>query len=207
MSLADGASLVFTYTYSPNAHTADSTDLSVAFTNGNLNGTNTPQTVPVTLSGRGVGPVYSSTAAPGSTIAFSEILVGDTATETLQVSNTTTDNVGDPSSPLTRLTLNSYTITGSGASSFTLVGFTPGMTLNAGDSVGLDVAFTPVSNGEISASLRIFTDEGVVLGGNGAFFDYSLQALGLLVPEPSTLVILLFGVAGVLACKRRRPSR
>ena len=116
----------------------------------------------INLAGSGVGPVYSSTPTAGSTFNLGGIQVGSNAApQPLNITNNTSDgSLGVP----TDLTLNSFSITSTHASQFSLSGFTPGQVLSTGASTSPAVNFTPTSAGAKSATLTLFTDEGTAKG-------------------------------------------
>jgi len=64
LSLADGAAATVSYTYAPVVRGASSLDGSLAFANGSPDQTNSPHSVPFTVTGQGVAPVGWITLSP-----------------------------------------------------------------------------------------------------------------------------------------------
>jgi Ca2+-binding RTX toxin-like protein len=147
------------YTYAPSARGVDVQNLTVTSGAGNR---------ALTLSGRGVAPVYSAS----STVDFGVAGVGASATQAFVVSNVTPD--GDLGA-LTRLTITGAAFSGPDASLFELVGFTPGQTVSAGQSANLNVKFNGAFDERVyNATLTLFTDQGAPLGGVGESFNVQL---------------------------------
>ncbi|MBX3413996.1 MAG: choice-of-anchor D domain-containing protein [Pirellulales bacterium] len=162
---SDAAASSFTYT--PNARGADSQNLTLTSDSGSR---------PLTLSGTGVGPVFGSV----STLDFGYVLLGENGSLPFTITNSTTD--GDLGA-LTNLTLHSFVLDGPDAASFELVGFTPGMVLNAASLANLSLEFTGDGPaGARSATLTFSTDVGVALGGSGATFQITVAAEVVEVP-------------------------
>jgi hypothetical protein len=192
------------YTFAPTARGLSTTTANITATNALVS------PVPVGLAGLGVGPVYASTPPPGSTINFGTVQAGQSASQPLTISNTTTDVIPiilPPGDPRTRLTLEGFTITGPNAADFSF-NLTPGSTIDSlGPALAQLVTFHPSgANGQETATLTIFTDQGAALGGAGASFSYLLE--GFSVPEPSSLLLFGAGCAAVALCRRyrRRPG-
>ena len=212
ISLLDGAARTFNFTYAPTAHTADSTTIAMAFSNGSADGKNLAETVNAQLSGQGVGPTFSSDQTPGSTLDFGTLRETDLASLPLHISNASTDSNGGDTT-LTDLTLLSAQITGTDGDLFSVVGFTPGAVLHEGDSLDLEIAYNGTgTTGDKSAVLTILTDEGAALGADGNAFVYQITATFPLalpslgnalttqvsvssVPEPGSLALL--AIAGL----------
>jgi len=193
VSLSDSAGQTFSFTYTPTAHTTDSTTIVTAFNNGSADGRNLAETVNANLSGRGVGPVFSSDLAPGSTLDFGTVPQADLKSLILNVSNASTDPNGG-NTALTDLTLLNAEITGTDAGLFSIVGFTPGALLHESDLLSLEIAYNGTgAHGDRSAVLTFFTDEGAAIGASGNVFTYQISAS--LAPEPSSLVLL--AIAGL----------
>jgi len=222
-------SSVLTYTYAPTSRTGGSisSTVTLAFTDGNANGSNTAQTVSSVLLNQGVGPVYTSViSSTGQTVTptpvangsvgsasgsinLGNLAINKSSTIYLTLENTTADSLAAAS--LTNLSIERFSIAGSNAARYavSLVGgtitgntFTGGNTIAAGGS--LELAITVTSNattGPLPSTLTIFTDESVALGGQGDTFTYQLTAY---VPEPATLAVLGAGLAGLASVRRRR---
>ena len=60
--------------------------------------------------------------------------------------------------------------------------------------------------GPKQATLNFLTDQGAAFGTPGLTFTVDFDAT-VGIPEPSTLVLLLLGAAGLFACARRRRRR
>ena len=98
LSLKDGISQDFVFNYAPTVRTGQNPDtktISIAFTNGNPDGTNTASAGTVTVTGTAVAPVSSWTSVnPGYT------LVGGTNTGSITITNIgdgNQSNLGEPS--------------------------------------------------------------------------------------------------------------
>ena len=157
----------------------------------------------ITNSVQIVGPEYTSNPAPGSTMDFGEVDLGQSSTMTLEIGNLTPD--GDLGN-LTDLTLLDATITGPDADAFDLLNFTPGMVLSAGDLFDLLIQFNPDMLGELNATLTILTDQGAAFGQPGQSFQYQLTGVG--TPEPASILVwsLLFAslLVGWVRMQQRR---
>ena len=221
-SLQDSASKSFNYTYGPQTRGVSSSGVvSVAFTNGNSDLSNHAQTVPVTLIGNTVGPVFKSTW-PGNTdntpppngtsatkIDFGTVGAG-THTQTLTLANISTDlNGGDHT--LTDLTIESFTITGAGASKFNIGGTQSGslgtVLAEGGASTLVNIGFNSTSSGVYNALLTFVTDQNAAFGAIGDTFSYQLTALSAIAPEPASMLLLSVGIGGMLIVRRRRRQR
>jgi PKD repeat protein len=150
------------YFYTPSARGSDLQSLTITSAAGNAG---------LSLSGTGVGPVYSSIAG----LDFGSIFVGNSPSLNFQIANATSDgNLGN----LTNLSLVSYQFVGPDAARFSLSGFTPGMTISAGSLAGLSVLFDGLSGpaNAYQATLVFTTDQGVAFGAAGQTFNISLSA-------------------------------
>jgi PEP-CTERM motif len=208
------------YTYTPLSRGAASSTVSIAFSNGNAAGTNLSQSVVSTLTGTAVGPVFTSTVTnPGgtittitptaiangatstasSTIAFGNVKSYSSKTVFLDLENTTGD-AGAAS--LTNLTIESYSISGANAGSFTISSLGPNSIITEGGHLLVPITVITAGIGSLNSTLTIFTDESVALGGIGDTFTFALTALS--VPEPTSLIALGAGLAGLASVRRRR---
>jgi hypothetical protein len=150
------------YSFAPTAHSSSNQPLGVTSDSGSPT---------LTLSGRGVGPVFSS----ASNLSFGTVPFGTSPTQALQVGNTTPDgNLGS----LTDLKLLSATITGPDASRFSLSGFVPGTAIAASGTLPVNVQFdgTAGSAATYNATLTLVTDQGAAGGSAGQTFDIPLSA-------------------------------
>jgi hypothetical protein len=207
INLTDGASTNL-ISYTPLAHTVDSTTAEIRFSNGSQDGKNLSETLQSYVSGQGVGPVFASTLngtplAPGSLIDFGQVAIGDTAEKLLGIGNITTDP-GEVA--LTGLTLLRAVLGGPDAGMFSLEDFTPGTVIDKGfwDDFELEFSATggPVAR---NATLTIYTDEGAAFGSSGHSFLFNLQASALAVPEPASLLTWSgLGVIGAVMAYRRK---
>jgi len=169
-NLGDSGSQSFSYTVTPTNHGALSSTISVTTTDGSADGTNSAQTLLAALSATGVGPVLSTNLVPNSTLSF---VSPQAPAETLTIANVTTDaNLG----ALTNLDVISATLSGSGASMFSLSGLNAGTILTKSQSANLQVSFVPQSgaSGAESATLTLVTDEGAANGARGETLSFAL---------------------------------
>ena len=133
--------------------------------------------------------------APSSTINFGTLALGSTETLDLAVQNVGTNANGS------LLTIESYSITGTDASSFS-VSLTPGSVIDQGGTLIVPITVYASKVGELTSNLTLFTDQGAGLGGAGATFTYFLDPLS--TPEPASIAIIGAGLAGLATMRRRR---
>lgn len=157
---SDIATVPFTFT--PTAH---------ALSNQAINVTSSVGTPSLSLSGRGVGPLFD--AASG--FEFTPVNPGGVDHQSLTVSNVTSD--GDLGH-LTRLTLLSAVISGPDAARFSLTDFVPGSIIDAGGELNLDALFDAAgaAPGEYSAQITFTTDQSAALNAAGQQFVVELSA-------------------------------
>jgi hypothetical protein len=205
ISLQDNTSQTLQFAYTPLSHASNTSPIAIQFANGSSDGTNQAQTVTATLSGQGVGPVYQSVAAPGSTLDYGAVHTGSSTPLFLSISNASTDPNGG-NSALTDLTLLDISLTGQDNALFKIIGFTPGTQLHEGDSLNVEIDYT--GNGPLGSKLAwldVVTDEGAALGANGHAFNYKIIAS--VVPEPSSIMLLVTaGLSATWILRRRRAS-
>lgn len=212
-SLGDGTSQSVAYSFAPVARGLSTATGTVNYSDGSADGTNSAQTVNVTLQGKGVGPTYRSfkggttannTPATGgsSLINFGNVTARSVGKATIDIKNATTDAGGEN---LTGLTIKSIVISGADASLFSvdaLSGLTDGSILDEGNMASLVLDFAGVWRGFDTADLLITTDQGVGFGADGgATFDYVLLASS--VPEPAGFAVLGIGLLGLVAVRRK----
>ncbi len=209
LSLPDGGLILQAYDYAPTSRGFDTQDIIINLTNGSTDGTNAAQQLLVALSGQGVGPEFTSAGDVSGVLDFGSVTLSRTASLTLDLSNQTPD--GDLGA-LTTLSLLNAQIIGSDAGAFSLLGFSPTL-LTDGQSISLNVEFTPTLEGIRSATLSFVTDQNAPFGLGGQTFSFSLTGTGILtelpfVPEPSSLAlglsVLFFWLAGEMFWRRRR---
>lgn len=192
-SLGQNESASRTYSYTPDARGADNLSLADIVSEDDPDADQS-----VALSGNGVGPVFDASLAPGSTLDFGTLDQETSDIISVLIDNVTTD--GDLGA-LTDLTINSIGITGPDSAMFSMVGFADGSAIAAGGSLQIDVQFLAGStDGDFSATLTLFTDEGAALAGDGS--DYSYNLVGQTIPEPASA--LLVGAGGLALLRRRR---
>jgi hypothetical protein len=124
VNLGDGLSQTYTYTYTPTAHGPQQATVRADFVNGSDDGRNLAQVLDQIITGTGVGPVFSSSRAPGSTIGFGDIILGGQGTQTLTISNLSTDGVFVDA--LTGLSLVSFVFGGPDGAAFSVPPAPPG---------------------------------------------------------------------------------
>ena len=157
-TLAAGQSLSLTASFAPTATGSVSGSVSVVST-----ATNSPATIPV--SGTGVKPLIS--VIPSS-VAFGNVAVGLTNTQTITVQN--------PGSGTLNVTQASLSPTG-----FSLSGLTLPLSVAPGGSASFNVGFAPTSAGSLSGSLTLTnnaTNPGlsIPLSGSGVASALQLSA-------------------------------
>jgi hypothetical protein len=150
-----------------------------------------------------VGPSFSSSlGAPGV------VKLGSTGTGVVSaftVSNASHD-LGYTSN-LTSLSLLSYSLSGTDASHFTLLGFTAGQVLGEGASASLQLVADNTLHGDYTFTLSFLTDQHANFGQAGQQFSYTFSGTAPAaapVPEPATLVTALAGLLVLLGLSRRR---
>jgi MBG domain/Bacterial Ig-like domain (group 2)/Abnormal spindle-like microcephaly-assoc'd, ASPM-SPD-2-Hydin/Kelch motif/Galactose oxidase, central domain len=150
-TLAVGAPpCTITVTFTPNATGTRSANLTLSFAKPQ-----TPQTIPVTLSGAGVAP--SATLGPVPTLFGTEPVGSQSTAQTVTLTNT---GSGSGSGPLT-VTNIAVTVTGTNSPSFVITGDTcanttpPPFPSTVAASCTINVAFKPASAGAKSAALSV----------------------------------------------------
>ena len=150
----------------------------------------------INLTEDGVDPEFDGLPPDGSLIDFGDVAIGTTASLPLDITNLTLD--GDLGL-LTDLTVMRASITDSDAGEFSLSGFAAGAVLPATGVLNLFVDFTPT--GLKFAILTFLTDQDAPFGSDGLSFSCDLQ--GNVVPELSTLLLLIFCLLGVSGVRWR----
>lgn len=182
---SDTASVL--YGYAPTNRGSDVQQVSISSDNGGGS---------VTLQGQGVGPEFQASAV---SLDLGIAGLNQLATENFSIANVTPD--GDLGS-LTDLTLLSVQLTGPDAANFNLLGFTPGMVLDANGLASLTLQAAFSTAGQKQATLWVHTDQGAVLGGSGQSFQIPLSLT--VVPEPATCLLLGVGAIGAILLSRKR---
>jgi hypothetical protein len=188
-SLAEGADSVKQFVYTPTAMGADTQDVLVTSDGGNSL---------ITLAGKGVRPVYGDDSGGSLDLGIVDS-AGPVGEAFIELTNLAKDGLGDA---LTGLTILSAVITGPDAALFSTPDFIPEI-LSEGDTLLVKVRLDGAGalDGIKNALLTFTTDQGQTLGVSGETFDVSLT--GEVVPEPTTLIMLAFGVPALLKAKRR----
>ncbi|MBM4034468.1 MAG: choice-of-anchor D domain-containing protein [Planctomycetes bacterium] len=172
-SLAQGAGTSRNYTYTPTAHGPQQATVRADFLNGSSDGANLPQILDQIITGTGVGPVFSSSLAPGTTLGFGDVILGGQATQTLTISNLSTDGVFVDA--LTGLSLVSFVFGGPDGAAFSVAPGVPGSAVSEGGFLDVEVQFAAQGPaGAKSATLTLTTDQGAAFGGGGAQFAWNL---------------------------------
>src|SRR3989449_3273276 len=150
-TISPGQSLSFNGHFAPTA--AGGATGSITFAD---NAAGSPQTL--TLSGSGVTASATLSANPGS-IAFGNIVVGNTSTQTITLANSGSTNV----------TISQISSSGTG---FNASGLATPMTLAAGQSATFTAQFAPAAAGNTSGSITLTSDASnptltIALSGTG----------------------------------------
>src|SRR6266581_4990318 len=150
-TISPGQSLSFNGHFAPTA--AGGATGSITFAD---NAAGSPQTL--TLSGSGVTASATLSANPGS-IAFGNIVVGNTSTQTITLANSGSTNV----------TISQISLSGTG---FNASGLATPMTLAAGQSATFTAQFAPAAAGNTSGSITLTSDASnptltIALSGTG----------------------------------------
>jgi hypothetical protein len=217
-TVASTASTTLAYGFTPTTPGVASSAVSLNFANGSSDGKNLSQTVAATLTGTGVSPVFTSsiqgaattntptpvakgaTGIASQTISFGSVSNGQSKTIDLVLQNTSTDLPGS-GSPLTDLSILRYSIAGANAAAFS-ASLAGGIISEGGNLIVPITVVGTAGAGALSSTLSIFTDESAALGGVGDTFTFALSALS--VPEPTSLVALGVGLAGLASVRLRR---
>jgi len=208
ISLSDGASRQYDFTYVPVGRETVTANLLADLVNGSPDGANLPHTILYTLHGTAVGPIYDSVVAPGGTVDFGiQVWKSPPVDEAFLILNVSGDEDGG-NHALTDLTLLYYEIVGPDPTMYQLIGFEPGMILGKGQTASLEIRLYPgIITGHLQAQLNIYTDERGPLGEwDGRLFSYDL-IVEIVTPEPTTLTLLAFGALGLLVRRRRQARR
>jgi hypothetical protein len=199
IDLGDGASQTIPLGFAPTAFGAQAGTLAIDFTNGSADGTNSADSETVSLAGAGVGPEFSASAAPGSTLDFGPVAAGQTGLIELRVENLA--DYGGLGDALTGLTMTELMLTGVGTARLDIAGFVVGEVLSETEQLVLSLTFSPLAASDLlDAQLTLLTDQGAPFGGDGADFNFRLTGSAFAVPLPATTWLLL---AGLLPLARR----
>lgn len=205
-SYGAGDSSDFTYTYSPTFRTAGTPDTDSVGIASNEDGSNT-----IGFSGVAIGPVADfafdgNAVNPSSTLGFGSIESDQMKSLLLTLANVSPDDDGGIHA-LTDLTIDNILISGADAAKFSVVGFTTGEVISQAGELNVELKFNPASmDGTFDATLTILTDEGAPLAGNGADFVFQLAGAATTIPEPTSLLLVLFGLAASQITSSRRHS-
>ena len=152
---------------------------------------------PVTLQGRGVGPVGQ---VPLSVSDMADL--NDAVQLIVEIDNLTTDMAayGATADEVALSVLGATDVVNADAAMFNVIAL-PGP-VGEGDTGQITVEFlgSPVP-GLFGTTLHVCTDEGAALGSPGAAFDVALSVE--VVPEPASVVLLALAAGTLL--RRRRP--
>ena len=160
-----------TFSFAPADRTVQSQPVEVTSSGGNAT---------ISLSGQGVGPVFSSSSIPGELIDAGAVAASGNDSVILDISNTTDDSPSDL--PLTGLTLVSATISGPQADLFSIPVFTAGKVIPKGSNEELEIVFTPDGRlGAAEATLVLVTDEDSPFGDAGNEYTFLLAGEGRLL--------------------------
>jgi hypothetical protein len=138
-SLSAGQSATFSVLFAPTTTGALSGSVSIS-----SNAANSPTAV--ALSGSGVAGTVTISATPSS-LSFSAVNVGSTSSKSVSIANTGNVN----------LTISQFSVTGK---DFSASGITTPLTLGAGHSATLSVAFKPLSSEQVSGNVTVTTSQG-----------------------------------------------
>ena len=138
LTVAPGQSSAFTVKFAPTTATSAAATLSLV-SNAPSSPTN------VSLSGTGVAPVLTLSASPAS-LSFGNVTIGSSsATQTVTLTNTGNANVS----------VSQINVSGAG---FTVTGFTPPLTLAAGQNTSFGVIFDPTTSGGLSGTVAVVSN-------------------------------------------------
>ncbi|MBI1367372.1 MAG: hypothetical protein GC162_01825 [Planctomycetes bacterium] len=163
--------------------------------------------------GKSAQPLFASIVAPNGVLDFGYATLGTAPTVDLIVFNNSPNNY-DNIPGLTNLTILSAAITGLDASKYSLINFTPGMTVARGLSFNLTIALDASAEGDFdNALLTLLTDQGAGLGLPGQSYSYTLHGgVGAVDDVPTTVVIptpvaSVSGIVLLLTAGMSRPRR
>ena len=159
-TLTPGQSTTFTARFAPGVAGAVSGTLSLT-----SNATNNPT---VSLSGTGTPPPIGTLTLNPTSINFGSVIVGNTVSQSVTMTNTGTAS----------LTISSSSVTGAG---FSVTGLTLPLTLTVGQSSTFTARFAPGSAGAVSGSVSLTSDASnspasVALSGTGVAQVLTLSA-------------------------------
>ncbi len=158
ITLDEHGSATFEVMFEPN--TAQSFSGDIVVSTRDRNGSTSTNSVAVT--GTGVSATPSQTyllSGSASSLSFGNTLVGSSASEATTLTNSGTGGV----------TISQVAVTGAG---FTVSGFTRAVTLAAGQSLALNISFTPATTGSVTGTLTVGRNAAgspatIVLSGTG----------------------------------------
>ena len=152
LTVAAGRSSAFTVNFTPTTSSSVAATLSLV-----SNAPSSPTSIPI--SGTGVAPILTLSASPTS-LSFGNVTVGSSsATQTVTLTNTGNANVS----------ISQINVSGAG---FSVSGFTPPLTLAAGQSTTFGVIFDPTTSGSLSGAVSVVSNASnsptIAVSGTGA---------------------------------------
>jgi len=161
MTVAAGASTSFTVSFQPTVTGAASGSISIV-------SNASPSPLVVSLTGTGVAATAPAISVTPSSVAFGNLTVKTSASQTLKISNTGTAD----------LSISQASVSGTG---FGMSGLTAPVTVAAGASMNFTVSFQPAAAGTVSGSISISSNAGssplsIPLTGTGVAAILTLSA-------------------------------
>jgi Abnormal spindle-like microcephaly-assoc'd, ASPM-SPD-2-Hydin len=138
LTVAAGQSSAFTMNFTPTASSRVAATLSLL-----SNAPSSPTTIPI--SGTGVAPILTLSASPTS-LSFGNVTIGSSSpAQTVTLTNTGNASVG----------ISQINVSGAG---FSVSGFTPPLTLAAGQITTFNVIFDPTTSGSLSGTVSVVSN-------------------------------------------------
>jgi hypothetical protein len=152
LTVAAGQSSAFTVNFTPSTSGSATATLSLV-----SNAPSSPTSIPIT--GTGVAPILTLSASPTS-LSFGNVTVGSSST----TQTVTLTNAGN-----TNVNISQISVSGAG---FRVSGFTPPLTLAAGQSTTFGVIFDPSTSGSLSGTVSVVSNAtnspSIAVSGTGA---------------------------------------